>query len=342
MTWAAVAIAGAAVVGAVVQSRSQREAAETQAESSGSAIEEQRLARESFERRTQPFADIGLSAADPLRQLLGLADPRAAQIQTELAQIEQQLAGFPTQQTGQQVGSPGGGGLIAGTLFGQPQLATTGQGQAAANAADFNSQQQATANIFGFGQQQEQTLASRDDLIARRDALQAESQGLQTADPALGPDAQLAEINPLVSFLRDEGFSEIQETAAARGRLGAGGTLEDLTRFNTNLASTVVPQLQQQRFNQLFNLLGLGSNVTVGQGTAGLQTATNISNILGQQGAVQGQADINQGQIQSNLIGDLAGVFGAQQGGLFNQQQPVQQNQLGLPISSGQDFGGFA
>ena len=42
------------------------------------------------------------------------------------------------------------------------------------------------------------------------------------------PMQQLDEINPLVNFLRDQGFESIQESAAASGRLGAGGTLKDL------------------------------------------------------------------------------------------------------------------
>lgn len=318
MTWGAVAVAGAAVVGSVIQSRAQSGAAEAQAGATEAAIAEQEAARLSFEQRTQPFADIGLEAADPLRQLLGFADPRAAQIQTELDRINQRLESFPTQQTG----APGGGGLIAGTLFGQPQL--TGGTQ----------QPEQFGGTFFGGQQPGPT---SENLIARRDALLAEQEGLQAA-PALGPDAQLAEINPLVSFLRQEGFEDIQESAAARGRLGAGGTLEDLTRFNTNLSATIIPQLQQQRFNQLFNVLGLGANVTTGQGTAGLQTATNISNLLGQQGATQAQSAINQGNITTNALGQIVGAAG-----LFNAQQQPQPvaGTAGLPVNQ-QSFAGFA
>ena len=129
--------------------------------------------------------------------------------------------------------------------------------------------------------------------------------------------AMLDEINPLVDFLRNEGFEQIQETAAAGGRLGAGQTLEDLTRFNTQLASTIAPQLQQQRFNQLFNLAGLGSNAAVGQGTAGLQTAGNIGNLMQQGAAARGAGDVGFARGINNAIGDVAALFGGIQGGAF-------------------------
>ena len=122
--------------------------------------------------------------------------------------------------------------------------------------------------------------------------------------------------------MRDEGFEDIQESAAARGRLGAGGTLKDLTELNTNLAATVVPQLQQQRFNQLFSLLGLGESAAVGAGAAGINTAGNIGQFLMAGGNAQAQNAINQGQIGANLVSDLTGTFGAQRGGAFESGGP--------------------
>ena len=125
------------------------------------------------------------------------------------------------------------------------------------------------------------------------------------------PLQQLEQINPIVGFLRDQGFEQIQESAAARGRLGAGGTLQDLTQFNLDLASTVAPQLQNQRFNQLFNVSQLGANVAAGQGTAGLQTATNVSNLLGNVGAAQAGGALGQAQAITGGLQNIAGAAGA-------------------------------
>jgi len=134
----------------------------------------------------------------------------------------------------------------------------------------------------------------------------------------LAGDQGAAEINPIVDFLRQEGFEQIQESAAARGRLGAGGTLKDLTRFSENLASTVAPQLQQQRFNQLFNVAGLGANVAAGQGTAGLQTASNVTNLLGNIGGARAGGAQQQANILGGTLGNVLGIEGARRSGAFN------------------------
>ena len=140
--------------------------------------------------------------------------------------------------------------------------------------------------------------------------------GSQLQNLLADPNQGLEQINPIVDFLRKEGFEDIQESAAAGGRLGAGGTLKDLTQFNTDLTSTIVPQLQNQRFNQLFNTLGLGQNAAAGQGSAALSTGSNISNILGQSGAAQAQGVIGSG----NAAGQgIIGAGNAQAGGRLGQ-----------------------
>ena len=113
------------------------------------------------------------------------------------------------------------------------------------------------------------------------------------------PDpTQAGQINPLVDFLRREGFEDIQESAAAQGRLRSGGTLEDLTQFNTDLALNA----QQQRFNQLFSLLGLGANAATGQGTAALSTGTNLSNILQNRGEAQAQGIVDRANLFNQTL----------------------------------------
>ena len=135
---------------------------------------------------------------------------------------------------------------------------------------------------------------------------------------------QLEQINPLVSFIRDQGYEDIQETAAAQGRLRSGGTLRDLTDYNTKLASTIVPQLQQQRFNQLYNLLGIGANTTAQQGTATLSTANNISDLLFKKGQVDAQGAMAVPNAIQNTISDASGIYGFMRG-----QQPSASMPLG-------------
>lgn len=191
-------VAGAIVVGSVVQSRAAGSAADSQAAGQASAIDEQRAAREQFVELLAPFREFGLESMEGLRDLL------------------------------------------------------------------FN------------------------------------------------PQAGLEQIAPVVDFLRKEGFEDIQESAAAGGRLGAGGTLKDLTQFNTDLTSTIIPQLQNQRFNQLFNVLSLGQNAAAGQGTGILSTANNISGFQSNIGGIRGDEAINQSNVATNALSNFSQLTGSQ------------------------------
>lgn len=306
MSWIAVAVGGAALLGSAAQSSAARSAAAAGERSAQAGISEQREARESFEQRTEPFRQIGLEAAPQLLQLLGidasalapqsdggaLTSPELQGLQTQLSELDAQIASAPAALEG-----PRG-------RIGRLGVDTTGQLQ---------DQRQSLLDQIS---QEEQRLS--DQATVSGDFV-----------PASQEIPLLREVNPLVSFLREEGFEDIQESAAAQGRLRSGGTLEDLSRFNVNLASTVAPQLQNQRFNQLFNLLNLGSGAATGQGTAALQTASNIGNLLQTQGAAQAQGAIQQGNIASQTVSDLAGVLGRFGTSGQQTQQPPPQPQPG-------------
>jgi len=299
----AAALVGTAIVGGVVSSQAAKKGAKAQTQAAETGVAEQRAARESFEARTQPFADIGLEAGKQLRK--SLSRPKEAQQFADPTQQIESAFADPTQQLQRDFVDP-------------------------------------TQQLQSF----------LDD-----------------------PTQQLAEINPIVDFLRQQGFEQIEESAAAGGRLGAGGTLRDLSRFNTQLVSTIVPQLQaqrfgqlsaaaqlqqqqqqrefgrdfstaqlqqqqqqqefgrefstaqiqqqqqqqefgrefsleNQRFNQLFNVTGLGANVVAGQGTAGLQTATNISNLLVGAGQAQAAGIAGQAAAVTGTLQNIAGIAG--------------------------------
>lgn len=306
MSWGMVAVAGAAVVGAVVQSDASKSAGRAAERAGRAGISAEQAALESFERRTQPFADIGLSAAPELQNLLGLSSREADITTTEdrLLQLNVQIA----------------------DAQGRVRRGVTGPRGATGSRFD------------------DRAKATLQNLLGERETLTSQLSGLEASTGEVTAPSLLEEINPLVSFLRDEGFEDIQNLAAARGRLGAGGTLEDLTRFNTQIASTVAPQLQQQRFNQLFNVLGLGANVASGQGTAGQQSASNVSNLLGNIGQAQAAGAQQQGQIGAQLVGNLAGAFGAQQGGAFrgNQGAAGGGGQLAQNVTRPNQFGAFS
>lgn len=296
------AVGGATLVTGFMGADAAGDAAKAQERAGQAGIAEQRAARESFERRTDPFRQTGQAAALPILELLGITPPpellpqtqQVSALQSQLDAVNSQLSATPTPPP----------------ISPNPKRDRGIDFQNARRIADWRASQP----------DQSALMAQRDQLTQQI----AQAQAAPAAVPAT-PTAQtgqqqslLAQVNPLVDFMRQQGFEDIQESAAARGRLGAGGTLRDLTEFNTNLAATVVPQLQQQRFNQLFNLLGLGANAAAGQGTAGLQTATNIGNLMGNIGQAQAQGAIGQANAFGGMIGGLSGIYGAQQGGLFN------------------------
>lgn len=195
----------------------------------------------------------------------------------------------------------GVGSLLGGTILGGGVAQHEGAGEAA--------KQELAGIKLGIKEQR----AARESAEARLQPfteIGLEAGGrLQSllADPSQG----LEEINPIVDLLRNQGFEQIQESAAAGGRLGAGGTLKDLTQFNTDLTSTIVPQLQNQRFNQLFNVLGLGQNAAAGQGTSTLQTSANISNLLSAGGRARAEGTRGETQAITNTLGNISSLVGA-------------------------------
>lgn len=186
--------------------------------------------------------------------------------------------------------------------------------------------------------QQQGMRSAIDEQRSAREAFEERTQpfvdvGLTAVNPLMeflsqqsGPQPQtIEEINPVVEFLRREGFEDIQESAAAAGKLRSGGTLQDLTRFNTQLAATVAPQIQQQklnaqqqRFNQLFNILGIGQSSAVGQGQAALQSGRGIAGLQAGIGTAGAQGILGAEGARDQARSDIAGFLGGYQGGAFS------------------------
>lgn len=138
--------------------------------------------------------------------------------------------------------------------------------------------------------QRETDAAARADLQPFRDA----GAGI------LGPLQDQALNDPFdMGFEQQEGFRAIQNSAAAGGRLGSGGTLKALTDYQTGLSA----QFDQQKFNKLFNLASMGSNAAARTATNTLNTGANMSNLY-----------LAKGNSQANALGNvgnrLMGLFG--------------------------------
>ena len=138
--------------------------------------------------------------------------------------------------------------------------------------------------------------------------------GEQLRNFLANPNASLDQINPMASFFQEQGFEDIRGSAAGGGR----NPDRDLSEFQTGLTSTLVPQFQNQRFNQLFNVFGAGQNAATGQGTAALQTGGIEGNALQNIGRGRSDAAQQRGDANLNVLSNIAGIAGAASGsGMF-------------------------
>ena len=196
------------------------------------------------------------------------------------------------------------------------------------------------------------------------DAIGALSPYAQAGAPALaqqqallglgGPQAQQQAIDALQNSpgfmaMAQQGENAILQNASATGGLRGGNTQAALGQFR--------PQLLQQYIDQQYGRLGgltalgastnqnlaqLGQAAAAGTASAGMQSAANLGNLLGQQGAIQAGGQLAQGQalgsalsIPAQLALFTRGAGGA--GGLIG-------NSPGAGIVSGGTgiaFGGF-
>lgn len=336
------AIIGGAVIGGGIQADASKGAARAGERASEAGVAEQRAAREDFNARTEPFRQIGVGAGEQLQNLLGFGlNPRREKLQAALdnipADADPFLAGVARTKLQRELD-------VTPTTIQTNQLADG----SFAPSQDFAP---STVEDFGLGE-------------------------FEPFDPST--EQRLAEINPVADFLQTEGFRKIREAGPGRN------VDRDLSEFQTGLTSTLVPQFdalnlgkrqqqagerqqqfneqfnlqglnlskRQQRFGELFNVLGIGSNAAAGQGTASLQTAGNIGNLLGAGAAATGAGAINKSNAITGGISNLAsaaGAFGRPQNPNVGFQPTInpapltqQGNQLGLPINnqlpSGQVF----
>lgn len=131
-----------------------------------------------------------------------------------------------------------------------------------------------------------------------------------------GTAAQQAAINNInnsseMQTYLQQGENAILQNASATGGLRGGNTQAALAQFRPQLLN----QLINQRYQNYAGLTSLGQNAAAGTGNAGMQTASNISNLYQQTGAAQAGAALAQGQANANMwnsvnsaIGQVAGM----------------------------------
>lgn len=126
-----------------------------------------------------------------------------------------------------------------------------------------------------------------------------------------GTAAQQAAINNInnsseMQTYLQQGENAILQNASATGGLRGGNTQATLAQFRPQLLN----QLISQRYQNLAGLTSLGQNAAAGTGNAGMQAASNISNLYQQSGAAQAGAALANGQANANMWNGLTGAIG--------------------------------
>ena len=138
----------------------------------------------------------------------------------------------------------------------------------------------------------------RNDLAPYRDAGTEALGGLTSLVNDPNAQAEYIRSNPMYATLADDAQQRLLANAAARGKVGSGGTADDL---QTNLL-ILGQQLLNQNIDQRQNVASLGQNAAAGTGSATLNTANNIGNLITDQGNAAASGQIGGANATTNAI----------------------------------------
>lgn len=122
-----------------------------------------------------------------------------------------------------------------------------------------------------------------------------------------GPEAQRAAIQaieqgPEFQALTRQGEEAILQQASATGGLRGGNIQAALAQFRPQVLSGLI----EQQYGRLGGLAQIGQASAAGVGSAEMQTGTNVSNLLQQQGAARAGGALASGQAWGNVLGGIS------------------------------------
>ena len=130
-----------------------------------------------------------------------------------------------------------------------------------------------------------------------------------------GPEAEQAAIARLTGgetfkALAQQGENALLQQASATGGLRGGNLQAALGQFRPQLLSSLI----EQQYGRLGGMTSMGQASAAGVGSAGMQTGTNIANLLGQQGAAEAGGILGEAKAYGQLFNLPAQFVGAQIG----------------------------
>jgi hypothetical protein len=130
-----------------------------------------------------------------------------------------------------------------------------------------------------------------------------------------GPEAEQAAIERIRSgetfqALTEQGEEALLQRASATGGLRGGNIQAALSEFRPQLLSSLI----EQQYGRLGGMTQLGQRSAAGVGAAGMETGTNVANLLAQQGAARAGGELGEAKAFSGLFNLPAQVLGFQYG----------------------------
>lgn len=222
-----------------------------------------------------------------------------------------QLQMFREQQRAMEPWRQYGGGALqkyAGFLGVQPM------GQPAQQVSPYMAYPSMRGEDIGRGGLLGGTSLSRTGFLpSRRIAGARTTQPIQTVaqpmaqQPEMSFAEQLKSIYPSYGFQMEEGLGAIERSAAARGLLQSGGTMQGLLRYSQGLAGSAA----ENYLNRLQGMAGLGQTAATNIGQMGMQTAANQAALAQQAGQARASGYLGQAQAWGGGLTGLATLLGS-------------------------------
>lgn len=124
---------------------------------------------------------------------------------------------------------------------------------------------------------------------------------------------QAQERSPFFQSLVSQGEDAILQNASATGGVRGGNVQGALAQFRPEM----LRQFIEAQYGKLGGLAQLGQNSAAGVGSAGINSANSISQLIQQGASTQAQAKIAQGNAWSGAIEGPASLFAGYKMGLF-------------------------
>lgn len=201
--------------------------------------------------------------------------------------------------------------VTALVVGGSQLIGSSMQASAAGEAAGI----QAGAAQQGIEEQRRQFDAMRELLKPYTEAGLPALEAQQAFLGLKGPEAERAAIERIkggetFQALASQGEEALLQRASATGGLRGGNIQGALAQFRPQLLSSLI----EQQYGRLGGLTTMGQRSAAGVGAAGMETGTNVANLLAQQGAARAGGELGEAKAYGQLFNLPAQFLGMQMG----------------------------